>query len=197
LPFLLWQGDNRVIFNAHLSNIAREDALIATYLDRIRKICPYAYSVPVKEPREEAPGLPEDELAHYHLIFATRSPRAVVYMNDTGLSALQPFFDQFKEGFSGNNSQSRLFDVTPERHRRVSAEVAMEAIVEAAREKPITRVDIYEKVIPKFFMQHKKKVYRAWVDELRMAGRLNIDPTVRLNRNQINDKVRLWAKPWR
>jgi hypothetical protein len=118
-------------------------------------------------------------------------------MNDTGLGALQPFFDQFREGFSGNSTQSRLFDVTPERYLTVPEHVAKDAIVEAAMPNPVTRIDIYEKVIPKFFMQHKKKIYRAWIDELRAVGRLHVDPSATLSRNQLNDRVRIWAKPWR
>lgn len=186
-----------IICDASLSKIAREDAVISAYLERIRRVCPFAYAVPVKEPQDEAPGLPADELAHYHLIFATRSARAIVYMNDIGLEALQPYFEQFREGFAGGGSQARLFDVTPERYRRVEDDAAKAAIVEITTERPLTREQIYEEVIPRFFMQHKKKIYRAWIDDLFRAGRLYADPSEPLSRNRLNDKVRLSAKPWR
>lgn len=185
-----------IIFDPKLTSIAREEAVMASYLGRIREVCPFAYAVPVKEPQEETQGLPADQLAHYHLVFATRSPGAVVFMNDIGLAELGPYFDQFKEGATDSGGQMLLVDVTPERYRRVSAEAAKAAMLEVATERPVTREEIYEKVVPRFFMQHKKKVYRAWIDELFRTGRLFTDPRVKLHRNQLNDRVRLWAKPW-
>jgi hypothetical protein len=62
--------------------------------------------------------------------------------------------------------------------------------------KPVTRDEIFEELIPAYFMQHKKKIYRAWIDDLYKAGRLFPDPSVKLHRNQLNERVRLWAKPW-
>jgi hypothetical protein len=79
---------------------------------------------------------------------------------------------------------------------RVSEEVAKDSIVKAAVSKPVTRDEIFEELIPAYFMQHKKKIYRAWIDDLYKAGRLFPDPSVKLHRNQLNERVRLWAKPW-
>jgi three-Cys-motif partner protein len=185
-----------IIFDPSLSSVGREEAVISAYLGRIREVCPYAYAVPVKEPREDAPGLPDDELAHYHLVFATRTPDAVLFMNDIGLSALEAYFDQFKEGAAAPGGQMLLLDVTPDRYKRVSADKAKAALIEAATPRPVTRDEIYKMVIPKFFMQHKKKIYRAWIDELFKAGRLFADPRVKLHRGQLNEKVRLWTRPW-
>lgn len=185
-----------IVFDPNLSSIEREEALIAAYLKRIREVCRFAYSVPVKEPREDQPGAPEDELAHYHLIFATRSPKAVVLMNDIGLGALEPYFNQFKEGAAGSSKQMRLLDITPDRYRRISEDAAKESMIKAAAPKPVTREEIFEEVIPQHFMQHKKKIYRAWIDDLHEAGKLFPDPSVTLHRHRLNDRVRLWAKPW-
>jgi hypothetical protein len=90
-----------------------------------------------------------------------------------------------------------LLDMTPERYRRVTEDVAKTAILEAATPKPMLRNDIFEKVIPQFFMQHKRKVYRRWIDELFQAGRLFADPSVKLHRDQLNERVLLSARPWR
>ncbi len=185
-----------IIFDNSLSSVAREEAVISAYLAKIREVCPYAYAVPVKEPREDAPGLPDDELAHYHLVFATRTPDAVLFMNDIGLSALEAYFDQFKEGAAVAGGQMLLLDVTPDRYKRVTAHDAKKALMEAAGQDPVTRNEMYNKVVPKFFMQHKKKIYRAWIGELFKAGHLFADPRVQLHRGQLNDKVRLWAKTW-
>jgi three-Cys-motif partner protein len=178
-----------IILNPALTKIDREDAVIGAYLSRIREFFPYAYAIPVKERDHDQQNIPVDELAHYHLIFATRSPRAVVYMNDVGLNALEPYLNQFKDGL--------LFDFTPERYQKISDEDAKKEIVEAATEKPLTRPEIYEAVFPRFFMHHKKLAYRAWIDDLVFKeGRLHPKRDEMKSKTQLNDNVRLWAKPW-
>jgi len=178
-----------IILDPALTKIDREDAVIGAYLLRVREFFPFAYAIPVKERDGDQQNIPVDELAHYHLIFATRSPRAVVYMNDVGLNALEPYLNQFKDGL--------LFDFTPERYQRISDEDAKNAIVEAATEKPLTRPEIYEVVFPRFFMHHKKLAYRAWIDDLVFKeGRLHPKRDEMKSKTQLNDNVRLWAKPW-
>jgi hypothetical protein len=185
-----------IVTNPGLSKTEREEAVIAAYLERVRQFC-HAYAVPVKERSEDHPGLPDDELAHYHLIFATRSPRAVVYMNDIALNALEPYFEQFRAGLHGGGGSGLLFDVTPERYRRVEANVAKTSIINAVKQRPLTRPEIYEVVIPQYFMQHKRKIYRAWIDELTFdEGRLFPDPKAKRPKRKLNDDVRLSAKPW-
>ena len=188
-----WQA---IVTNPRLSKTEREEAVINAYLERVRQFC-HAYAVPVKERREDQPGLPDDELAHYHLIFATRSPRAVVYMNDIALTALEPYFEQFRAGVHGGGS-GLLFDVTPDRYRPVDANVAKDAIVDTVKARPLTRPEIYEQVIPRYFMQHKRKVYRKWIDELTFdEGRLFPDPNAKRAKSKLNDDVRLSAQMWK
>src|SRR5258708_39365336 len=42
-----------IIFDPSLTSVAREEAVISAYLGKIREVCPFAYAVPVKEPRED------------------------------------------------------------------------------------------------------------------------------------------------
>lgn len=178
-----------IILNPRLTKIDREDAVITAYLERVKEYFRFAYAIPVKERDEDQQGIPVDELAHYHLIFATRSSRAVVYMNDVALNALAPYLNQFKEGL--------LFDFTPERYSPISPEEAKNAIVASVQEKPLTRPQIYERVIPQFFMHHKRMVYRAWIDELVFKeGRLHPERSRMRAATKLNDEVPLSAQPW-
>lgn len=180
-----WQA---IVTNPALNKIAREDAVVNAYLDRIREFFTYVYAVPVKERSEQEVGIPDDELARYHLIFGTRSPRAVVYMNDVALNALEPYFRQFKEGL--------LFDFTPERYQSIDRDKAKDAIVAAVAGKPLRRPEIYEIVIPAFFMNYRKKDYRAMVGELAKEGRLFPDSRTIKKAGQLNDETLLSAQPW-
>jgi three-Cys-motif partner protein len=181
-----WQG---IITDPSLDKIGREDAVIDAYMERVRQFFPYVYSVPVKERDDTDYHVPADELARYHLIFGTRSPRAVVYMNDVALNALQPYLRQFKDGL--------LFDMTPERYKAVEREEAKAAIVNAVNARPLKRPDIYEAVIPRFFMHYRKKDYRAMIDELTFKeGRLHPDTGSMKTANKLNDDTLLSAKPW-
>ena len=128
-----WQA---IITDPSLDKIGREDAVVNAYMQRVRQFFPYVYAIPVKERTDEEYAVPTDELARYHLIFGTRSPRAVVYMNDVALNALEPYLSQFRDGL--------LFDMTPERYQPVTLEKAKDAIVQAVSTRPLKRPDIYE-----------------------------------------------------
>lgn len=181
-----WLG---IITDTSLDKIARENAVVNAYLARVRQFFSYAFANPVKERNDDEYGIPEDELARYHLIFGTRSPRAVVYMNDVALNALEPYFRQFKEGL--------LFDFTPQRYQSIDREAAKKAIVAAVSTKSLKRPDIYEAVIPQFFMNHRKKDYRAMIDELTFEeSRLYPDKRMVKIANRLNDNTPLSAKPW-
>ena len=178
-----------IITNPKLDKIAREDAVVNAYLARVREFFTYAFAIPVKERQEDEQGIPDDELAHYHLIFGTRSPRAVLYMNDVALNALEPYLRQFKEGL--------LFDFTPERYQAVERGDAKTAIVAAVSAKPLKRPDIYEVVIPQFFMHYHKKAYRAMIDDLVFKeGRLFPNKRTMKVANKLNEDTLLSAKPW-
>lgn len=178
-----------IITDPKLDKIAREDAVVNAYLARVREFFTYAYAIPVKERKEDEYGIPDDQLARYHLIFGTRSPRAVVYMNDVALIALEPYLRQFKEGL--------LFDFTPQRYQSIDREHAKKAVVDAVSTKPLKRPDIYEKVIPEFFMHHRSKEYRAMIDELTFKeGRLFPDKRTMKRANKLNDDTLLSGKPW-
>ena len=179
----------KIITDSSLDKIAREDAVVGAYIQRVKQFFPYVYSIPVKERNEDEYEVPADELAHYHLIFGTRSPRAVVYMNDVALNALAPYLQQFKDGL--------LFDMTPERYQSISEERAKDAIVECVRDKPLKRPDIYERVIPQFFMHYHKKKYRAFIDDLTFTEtRLFADTRTMKTTKRLNDETLLSAKPW-
>src|SRR6266852_3448584 len=79
-------------------------------------------------------------------------------MNDVALNALAPYLNQFKDGL--------LFDMTPERRQPAPREQVKAEIVEAVSARPLKRPDIFEIVIPKFFIQYPVKEYRQMINEL-------------------------------
>lgn len=181
-----WLGS---VTDPKLDKIERENAVVAAYLERVQQFFRYTYSTPVKELGESGAAIPVDELAKYHLIFGTRSPRAVVYMNDVALNALEPYFNQFKDGL--------LFDFTPPRYERCSVGDVKTAITEALDERPLTRLQAYEAVIPRYFLQRRKKDYRAMIDELAFEEkRLYPDQSAMRRKKQLNDETLLSTKPW-
>jgi three-Cys-motif partner protein len=181
-----WQA---IVTDPSLNKLDREDAVIQAYLERLRKYFKFAHAIPVKERKPDEMDVPVDELAHYHLIFGTRSPRAVIYMNDVAKSALDPYMSQFKEGL--------LFDLTPERYQPAPTSAVKDAIVSALSSGSLLRPDIYEAVIPKFFMSYRTKDYRAMVDELVFKeGRLFPDKSTMKLANKLNDQTLISARPW-
>ena len=181
-----WQG---IVTDPSLGKIAREDAVVNAYMDRVQRFFPFVYAIPVSERNETEYAVPADELARYHLIFGTRSGRAVVYMNDVALNALAPYLNQFKDEL--------LFDMTPERRQPAPREQVKEEIVQAVSGKPLLRPDIYEIVIPKFFMQYRRKDYRKMIDELTFdEGRLYPDRSTMKKKTQLNENTLLSANPW-
>lgn len=178
-----------IVLDPKLSKIDRENAVMNAYLERVRRYFKFAYAIPVKERREEDRGIPDDELAHYHLIFGTRSARAVLYMNDVAYNALEPYMRQFREGL--------LFDFTPERYLAADRAKIKAALVNAVKPKPLKRPDIYELVIPHFFMQYPKKDYRAMIDELAFQeGQLFPNPLTLKIKNKLNDDTLIATLPW-
>jgi len=181
-----WLG---IITDPKLDKIQREDAVVGAYVDRVRQFFKYTYSMPVKEQDNSPCRVPVDELAKYHLIFGTRSPRALVYMNDVANIALEPYFTQFKDGL--------LFPMTPKRYEPSSAEEVKQAILKAVEGQPMTRPKIYEAVVPWFFVHYRSRDYRAMIDELVFKEhRLFPDNTTMKRKNQLNDQTLLSTKPW-
>ena len=173
-----------ILSNPALTPIQREDAIIDAYVDQLRRFFKHAYAIPIKERGEQDGSVPDDELARYHLIFGTRSPRAVTYMNDVGLNALAPYLKQFTEGV--------LFDVTPERYTPVDRELVKAAIVKTTKGRRLNRQEILEAVIPDFFMQYRKKDYRLMIEEIYKAGTLRADPATMKTPGRLNENTRLY-----
>ncbi len=180
-----WRG---IITDSSLDSLAREDAVMRAYRERVREYLPHAYTIPVKE-RTDDYAVPGDQLARYHLIFATRSPRAVVLMNDVARNALAPYFRTFTEGL--------LFDLTPDRYQAADREHVKRTMVSAVGGSAMKRPEIYDRVVPQFFMQYHKKDYRAMLDELVAEARLHADPNAKRRGKSLNDEVLLSASPWR
>lgn len=177
-----------IITNSSLNKIQREEAVVEAYMDRVRKFFQYTYSIPIKE-LNDGSGIPVDDLAKYHLIFGTRSPRAILYMNDVAKNALQPYFNQFRDGL--------LFELTPERYEQAPEEKVKSAIIEAVSEEPMTRPQIYESVVTNFFLQYLKKDYRAMIDILVFnEKKLFANPQTLRRNNKLNDDTLISNKPW-
>ena len=178
-----------IVTDPRLDKLQREDLIVGKYVERVRGFFCYTYSIPVKELDEPTGAVPTDDLAKYHLIFGTRSPRAVVYMNDVAINSLEPYFRQFKDGL--------LFDMTPGRYEPCPIDEVKRAIVEVVAERAMTRPQIFEAVIPKYFMQRRQKDYRAIVDELTFDERsLFPDRRTMKRKSQLNDETLLSTRRW-
>lgn len=179
----------KIITNPALDKIQRENAVVDAYMSRIREYFEYTYSIPVKEVDEDSPGVPVDDLAKYHLVFGTRSRRAVVYMNDVANLALEPYFNQFKDGL--------LFAMTPDRYAPVSVNKIKGAIIAALSGKPMKRPEICEAIIPDFFLQYRSKDYKKFMTELVFKdGKLFANPTTLRVKGKLNDETLLSTTPW-
>jgi len=181
-----WIG---IVTNPALNKIQREDAVVGAYMDRVRAFFQYTFAIPVKETDEGGESTPADDLAKYHLIVGTRSARAVVYMNDVANIALGPYFSQFKDGL--------LFAMTPKRYESTSIEDVKAAILKAVNDRPLTRPQIYEAIVPDYFMRYRCKDYRAMIDALAFKeGKLFPDLRTLKRKGQLNDATMLSIKPW-
>ncbi|HUT54432.1 MAG TPA: three-Cys-motif partner protein TcmP [bacterium] len=177
-----------IVTNPSLDKIQREDAVVGAYMDKVRAFFNYTFSIPVKE-LDDGSNIPADDLAKYHLIFGTRSPRAVVYMNDVANIALEPYFNQFTQGL--------LFPMTPERYEQKSLEEVKSAIIGAVSQQPMKRPQIYEAVIPMFFLQYRSKDYRAMIESLVFKEkRLFANPQTLKLKNKLNDQTFISTRPW-
>lgn len=178
-----------IITDPRLDKIAREDAVVNAFMERVRQFFEYTYAIPVKEQDDPGCSVPIDELAKYHLIFGTRSARAVVYMNDVANIALEPYLNQFKDGL--------LFPMLPKRYEPSSVEEIKHSILKAVSGRPMTRPQIYELLIPDYFLQYRSKEYRALIDKLVFQEK-RLFPNMRTMKlkTRLNNDTLLSAKPW-
>lgn len=176
-----------IITDPTVDKLAREDLVVNAYKEKIRNYFCYTYSIPVKE-LEESSSIPTDQIAKYHLIFGTRHVRAVQYMNDVANLALEPYLNQFKDGL--------LFSFTPKRFEPTSENEISKAILKEVRNRPKTRPELYEAIIPGYFMHYRTKDYRAMIDKLMKAKLLFPDKKSMKRKTQINDSTRLSSEPW-
>ena len=182
-----WQA---IIAEQQMDSIQREDKIVALYVERLRQFFQFAYTIPVKKRPETGVSLPADQLAKYHLIFGTRSPRAVRYMNDVAFKALQSYFATFTEGL--------LLDMTPMRYEQTPIHDIKAAILNLVESRPLTRPDIYEAIIPHYFAQRSTTGYRAIIQEMTFADRsLFPDPATIKQLGKLNDATRLSRTPWK
>lgn len=178
-----------IVTNPALDKVQREEAVVNAYTDRVRSFFKFAYPIPVKA-LETSPGLPVDETAKYHLIFGTRSPRAVRYMNDVAIAAIRPYLNQFEKG-------RLLFDMTPKRYEATPLEEVKSAIVRAVERQAMKRPDIYEAIIPNYFLQYRSPDYREMIDDLVFRERrLFANPRTLKKKDHLNDETLIATKPW-
>ena len=71
------------------------------------------------------------------------------------------------------------------------------AAVEAVKEQPMKRPQIYEAIVPKYFLHYRSKDYRAMIDNLVFKeNKLFGDPRTLKRKNQLNDQTLISVKPW-
>jgi hypothetical protein len=69
--------------------------------------------------------------------------------------------------------------------------------MQATARRPLTRPDIYEAVIPNYFVHRSTKMYRQLIHELVFQEkRLFPNPKQLKRPNQLNDEVFLSGTPW-
>lgn len=180
-----WMG---IITDPKIDKLKREDLVVAAYMNLVRKYFDYTYSIPVKEMEDSDGSIPTDELAKYHLIFGTRHPRAVRYMNDVANGALEQYLNQFREGL--------LFSFVPQRFQAASSDAVKDALVAAVAKQQIKRPELYEQVVPQFFLHYRTKEYRAMIDDLIKAQRLFPNPKTIKQKGKMNDETLLSVTPW-
>jgi three-Cys-motif partner protein len=180
-----WQA---IVLDPKLNKLDREDAVVQAYLCQLKKYVRFAFAIPVKERTSDQLSVPVDELAHYHLIFGTRSPKAVEYMNDVALNALEPYLSQFADGL--------LFDLTPDRYKPAARSEVKEFIVSSVQVRgQLRRPEIYDLVVPEYFRQYRLKDYRAMISELVFTEHRLFPDAMSMKRvNQLNDAVLLSAE---
>lgn len=178
-----------IITDPGLDKIAREDAVVNAYMALVKQFFKYTYAIPVKEQDDPGCFVPVDELAKYHLIFGTRSARAVVYMNDVANIALEPYLRQFKDGL--------LFSMLPERYEPSSVSDVKKSILKAVSSRPMTRPQIFESLIPEYFLHYRSKEYRNIINELVFQEkRLFADTRTMKVKTKLNDYTLLSARSW-
>jgi len=175
--------------------VDREHAVVDAYKDTaLGPYFDYVVSCPV-EVIDDVPrvtGLPEEQIAKYHLIFATRHRRGVAYMHDFMYGALEPYLRRFEKG--------TLFAVTPERYEE-PRDLEQEVIPLVAQAGEISRGDLLDELIVTFtarqrrFPRFKRKELRPVVDRLIRAGKLfTKNPPGQEGR--LNDRTLLSVKPF-
>ena len=110
-------------------------------------------------------------------------------MNGVANIALEPYFNQFKEGL--------LFPITPTRFEPTSTDEVKSVILDKASARPITRPEIIEGVVPRYFIYYRSKDYRAMIDDMVFREKkLFPDPRTVKQKSRINDQTLLSTKPW-
>lgn len=110
-------------------------------------------------------------------------------MNDVAIPAIRPYLDQFKDDL--------LFAMTPERYEAAPFEEVKSAIVRAVERQAMKRPDIYEAIIPTYFLHYRSPDYRKMIDDLVFReGRLFANPRTLKKKDHLNDDTLIATKPW-
>jgi hypothetical protein len=87
--------------------------------------------------------------------------------------------------------------MTPERYEAAPIEEIKSAILSAVERWPMKRSDIYEAIIPTYFLQYRTPDYRKMIEEMVFREhRLFADPRTLRKKHQLNNDTLIATKPW-
>ena len=180
-----------IVTDPKLTSEEKETKVIDLYVAKLKEFFGFVYSVPVQDDTPEYDGvsLPKDCVAKYHLIFATRSRKAVVLMNDVAHLAREPYMNTFCEGL--------LFPVLPGRLEATTPDAIRSEIVKLIGSKTMLRTEICEELISKHFLEYRTKHYNEFLREMVKDGILFHDPSIKLSGGRLNDTIGLRTSPWK
>jgi three-Cys-motif partner protein len=112
----------------------------------------------------------------YHLLFATRSPKALPVMNDLCVSLEDELFDRSWGAVTGQQTLGLVADYREMERARMATDLAEEICAWGCSQGITSRERIFEEMVIRRPAQFKKRHYRKIIDFLEKEGRVSYDP---------------------
>jgi hypothetical protein len=166
-----------------LTSSQKEEHVISAYCQQLRQYIRYACYCPVRNR--------DDERVKYYIVFASRHVQALCLMNDIMLDAYQDH--TFAQAVDDLPLLAPVIDDW--RATRSSEAHALATIITSivARERRITRAQLWERIVVEHFMQYREAEFRRVVQTLMSQGSIHAD-----HRNtRLNDRTVIQPIPKR
>ncbi len=166
-----------IMHDPNLTSAQKEEHVIAAYCTQLRKYTRYACSCPVRNR--------DDERVKYYIVFASRHVHALCLMNDIMLNAYQDH--TFAQSIDDLPLFAGIIDdwrATRTNESQALATIITKTVTQAQR---ITRVQLWEDIVVRHFMQYREAEYRQAVQTLVHDGIIHCEPAARNGR--LNDRT--------